>query len=124
TILRTIFHRKRLLLLGIILISIAATLSAWKYYDAATSKSAAEAEIEGAPVTYSTDTPVEFPEDLPAYQWKGGQDDPKKITIPSIEVDAFIQKVGIDQNNNIAVPTHLFVTGWFIESARPGTTGL
>lgn len=77
----------------------------------------------GSIITYSTDKPSE---EKPGknYNWKGGAKDPKKIKIPSIGVDAFIQKVGVDQNNEVAVPNNLFVVGWFVDTVQPGKKGL
>ena len=50
--------------------------------------------------------------------------DPKKIIIPKISVDSFVQKVGTDANKQIAVPDNLFDVGWFVGSAKPGDNGL
>ncbi len=75
-------------------------------------------------VTISTDQPSEEPLKKAGYVWRGGPDDPKKITIQSINVDTYIQKVGVDQNSQIAVPTNINLTGWFVEGARPGEAGL
>lgn len=74
-------------------------------------------------VTYSTDTPSEQ-KPGPNYNWQGGPSDPKKISIPSVGIDGFIQKVGVDQNKQIAVPSNVHIAGWFIESVRPGEKGL
>ncbi len=74
-------------------------------------------------VTHSSDEPSEVrPGD--DYNWQGKAKDPKKIKIPSIGVNAFIQKVGIDQNKEVAVPNNLFMVGWFIDTVRPGDKGL
>ncbi len=74
-------------------------------------------------VTYSTDKPSE---DKPGdgYQWAGGPQDPKKILIPSVGIDAFIQNVGVDQNKEVAVPNNIHIAGWFVDSVRPGSAGL
>lgn len=75
-------------------------------------------------VTFSTDTPEEK---LPAevgYSWKGQKDDPKRIIIPTLNVDSFVQNVGIDQNQQIAVPNNIHIAGWFVDSVRPGSSGL
>lgn len=79
---------------------------------------------EDSVVTVSTDRPSEELIDDSKYQWKGSATDPKKIVINSINVDAYIQKVGVDQNSQIAVPTNIFLAGWFVESASPGKNGL
>lgn len=74
-------------------------------------------------ITYSTDNPSE---ERPGsdYAWQGGPNDPKKIIIPAIGVDAFVQKVAVDQNKEVAVPNNLFVVGWFVDTVRPGQKGL
>lgn len=74
-------------------------------------------------VTYSTDTPSEIkPGDT--YRWQGSGNDPKKIIIPGIGVDAYIQNVGVDQRKEIAVPNNIHLGGWFVDSVRPGGKGL
>lgn len=73
-------------------------------------------------ITYSTNQPSEEKPDE-SFKWKGGPEDPKKITIKSIGVDAYIQNVGVDQNNEVAVPNNIHIAGWFNQSARPGESG-
>ena len=75
-------------------------------------------------VTYSTETPEEkLPVDA-GYSWKGQKNDPKRIVISKIGVDSLVQNVGIDQNQQIAVPNNIHIAGWFIDSVRPGESGL
>lgn len=74
-------------------------------------------------VTHSTDQPDEQ-KPGPDYNWVGASNDPKKIIIPSVGIDGFVQKVGVDQNNQIAVPNNVHMAGWFIDSVRPGEKGL
>ena len=77
----------------------------------------------GGGVTYSTQNPAEKkPTDN--FQWKGEVEDPKKIIISSIGVDAYVQKVGVDQNKEVAVPSNLHMVGWFVDTVRPGQKGL
>lgn len=74
-------------------------------------------------VTHSTDHPDETkPKD--DYHWIGAARDPKRIILPSIGVDAYIQNVGVDQNKQVAVPNNIHMGGWFVDSARPGDPGL
>ncbi|MCA9347975.1 class F sortase [Candidatus Saccharibacteria bacterium] len=75
-------------------------------------------------ITYSTDTPDDSRENADNYNWRGGVEDPKKIIMPSIGVDSFIQQVGVDQNDEVAVPNNVHLAGWYVESARPGRQGL
>lgn len=74
-------------------------------------------------ITHSTDTPSEVkpPKD---YKWVGGPQDPKKIIIPKISAEGFVQQVGVDQNNQVAVPNNLYMVGWFVQTAQPGKPGL
>lgn len=78
---------------------------------------------KAAVITHSTDTPSEVKPGKD-YKWQGGPLDPKKIVIPKIDVDGYIQQVGVDQNNQVAVPNNLFLVGWFVQTSRPGKAGL
>ncbi len=73
--------------------------------------------------TYSTSTPSEKKPGN-TYKWRGGPTDPRKIIIPAIMVDAYVQNVGVDQNKQVAVPDNIYIAGWFVLSARPGQRGL
>ncbi len=73
-------------------------------------------------VSTSTDTPSE---DRPTdYQWHGQSADPQKISLPTIQTEAYLQAVGLDQDSKIAVPTNIFLAGWFVDSVQPGELGL
>lgn len=48
---------------------------------------------------------------------------PITISIPSINVSASVQKVGITHDNKIAVPTNFTDVGWYKKSAMPGSVG-
>lgn len=74
-------------------------------------------------ITYSTDDPDEV-KPTSSYKWRGSPDDPKKIILPSIDTEGYIQKVGIDQNQQIAVPSNIHIAGWFTNTVRPGQNGL
>lgn len=72
-------------------------------------------------LTYSTDKPSEEPV---AITYKAAAEDPLSISLPEVGIKGFIQKVGIDQNNEIAVPNNVFLAGWYINSSKPGQKGL
>lgn len=74
-------------------------------------------------VVYSTDKPSEDKPDE-SYTWRGKAEDPKKIIIPSLGIDGYIQNVGIDQNKEVAVPNNIHVAGWFVDTVLPGQKGL
>lgn len=74
-------------------------------------------------VIYSTDKPDETP--VKNYDdFKAVSNTPRKISIRSIGIDGCIQKVGIDQNKAIAVPTNVHVAGWYVNSPSPGEKGV
>jgi LPXTG-site transpeptidase (sortase) family protein len=50
-------------------------------------------------------------------------DDPERLIIPSIGVDAAVQKVGIGQSGHMAVPTNYTDVGWYKYGAKPGGKG-
>lgn len=74
-------------------------------------------------ITHSTNSPDEK-RPSNEYVWEGAANDPKKISIPNLGIDSYIQNVGIDQNREIAVPTSIHFAGWFVDSVRPGDKGL
>ena len=81
------------------------------------------AHVKPQVITASTNRPGETP---PAknYTWIGNAEDPKRIIIPAIGVNGFIQQVGVDQHTQVAVPNNIHMAGWFINSSRPGQPGL
>lgn len=108
-----------LIIIIVILLLAVGTMVAWWLWPRPASSSHKKASV----VTYSTDKPNEKkPDDT--YDWQGSARDPKKIAIPSIGVDAYLQNVGVDQKKEIAVPNNIHLGGWFVDSVRPGDKGL
>ncbi len=88
-------------------------------------KNKSEPQPQNEPtITYSTDTPDESKSNAENYNWKGALNEPKKIKIKQISVDAFIQKAGVDQKNQVAVPNNVHLAGWYNQSQKPGQNGL
>lgn len=77
--------------------------------------------ISSNTVNYSTVKPNET---KPAGDYVVAADQPRQIKIPKITAEGYIQKVGKDQNNSIAVPTNIHFAGWYVGSVRPGEKGL
>lgn len=74
-------------------------------------------------ITYSTNRPDETPvNSCDNFNTKVGI--PKQILIPSVNIDGCIQRVGVDQNKAIAVPSNIHVAGWFVNSVIPGENGV
>jgi len=73
-------------------------------------------------ITYSTDTPDET---LPLCEESNfSASQPRYIDLPTIGASGCIQKIGIDQHNNMAVPNNIHLAGWYINSAKPGQGNL
>jgi len=60
----------------------------------------------------------------PNYKWKGDKKDPKKIIIKKINVNAYVEKVGLDKNQEVGSPKSIYLAGWYKGSVRPGQKGL
>lgn len=73
-------------------------------------------------IIHSTNTPDEAVPTKNAYNV--APDQPKIIHIPSLNIHSYIQKVGVDQNNQVSVPNNIHYAGWFVDSKKPGDTGL
>jgi sortase A len=74
-------------------------------------------------ITYSVDSPSETPP--PAdFSWKGSSNDPQYIDMPSVGIKGYLQRVGVDQDKQIAVPNNIHFAGWFVDSVAPGDEGL
>lgn len=73
-------------------------------------------------ITNSTNKPDETP--VPCAEYKVANDMPRRIILPSIGTEGCIQKVGVDQNNAVAVPSNIHLAGWFVNSVKPGDKGV
>ncbi len=75
-------------------------------------------------ISATTDTPSEAPLAKDTYVSTAAPSEPKYIRLPSIQAEGFIQKMGIDQNQQIAAPGNVNLAGWYVNSALPGQAGL
>ena len=82
------------------------------------------ADKMGPVITFSTDMPEEKVPEETGYSWRGRSNDPMRIVIPKIGVNAYVQNVGVDQNQQIAVPNNIHIAGWFVDTVQPGEQGL
>ncbi len=74
-------------------------------------------------ITHSKDHPDETVPQKACEEYTVDDNEVRKIEIPSIDVSGCVQKVGIDQNKAIAVPTNIHLAGWYIDSPIPGEKG-
>lgn len=51
-------------------------------------------------------------------------DQPRAISLPNSSVEAYVQKVGIDQNTTMLAPNNIFFAGWYVGSTAPGEKGV
>lgn len=83
---------------------------------------AAEAIVETIPEVVVSD---ELPsEEKPPVEYVVAANNPRSISIPAVGISGFIQKVGINKSNEIAVPNNIHFTGWYVNSVKPGEKGL
>ena len=75
-------------------------------------------------ITRSTTTPTEAKPDPAGMRWHGTATQPKYINLPTIKAEGFLQWVGVDQHNAVAVPNNVHMAGWFADSRPPGERGL
>lgn len=59
--------------------------------------------------------------DVNAYQVAASM--PRKISIPKIEAEARILKLGVTASGAMAAPANIFDTGWYDQSSKPGEAG-
>lgn len=93
----------------------------WQRYDATHNP---HPVIPTTVTTQSTTTPDETPLGEVCSDHTVAATDPRYIEIPAIDVFGCIQQVGIDQNNAIAVPTNIYLAGWYVNSQAPGEQGV
>ncbi len=75
-------------------------------------------------ITYSSPSPSEVQPNKGAYASTAGATEPKYITLPTIQTEGYIQKMGVDQHNQVAAPNNVNLAGWYVNSLSPGQAGL
>ena len=116
--------RKQKILVGSVLLIAAIFIVPWFIYGREQAKPVVYKKAAEPVITVSTDKPDESKKNADNYNWSGAPEDPKKIKIGKIAVDAFVQQAGVDQNKAVAVPNNVHLASWFTESVRPGQLGL
>lgn len=119
-------HRRRVtilvlaLLLAMTLIGVIA-FELWQRHQATNNP---QPRIETSVITNSTDQPDETVPSSACDDYKVSASQPRVIEIPALDVRGCIQRVGIDQHENIAVPTNIHLAGWYTQSVLPGEKGV
>ncbi len=75
-------------------------------------------------INFTDNKPDETPptEACENYQVLASQ--PRLIELPTLNRQGCVQRVGVDQNNAVAVPTNIHLAGWFTGSVLPGEKGV
>lgn len=74
-------------------------------------------------VLFSPASEISIPSSIQATRDIAPAEQPDRLVIPKIGVDAHIQHVGIAKSGNMAVPTNYTDVGWFREGTVPGQIG-
>lgn len=85
------------------------------------SERAAAPAVQGA---VATATSSETPLTADNYPATPKPNEPGRLIIPSISLNAYVQRVEADAQGQIGVPTHIALAGWFTGSVIPGEKGL
>ncbi len=74
---------------------------------------------------YAPDTEVPAPELEETAEAKSvlPEDQPVRLRIPALGIDAFVQHVGMNAKGNMAAPSNFFDAGWYQYGTVPGFTG-
>jgi LPXTG-site transpeptidase (sortase) family protein len=75
-------------------------------------------------VTKTLARPSSTPVTADNYTSTAAPNEPSYISLPTINAAGYIQKVGVDQYNQMAAPTNVHLAGWYINSLLPGQAGL
>ncbi|HEY4160982.1 MAG TPA: class F sortase [Candidatus Saccharimonadales bacterium] len=58
------------------------------------------------------------------YTSTAAPNEPGYISLPSINSGGYVQKVGVDQYDQMAAPNNVHLAGWYVNSLLPGQAGL
>jgi LPXTG-site transpeptidase (sortase) family protein len=118
------FSKRKTLLLGVFLFFLLASATTIYFFFLRDTNDTSSLEAEELEVVDIVTESLDIPDESEPKEFYVPPDLPKILTIPSISVRGYIQSVGTDQDNLIAVPTNVHLAGWYINSAKPGEVGL
>lgn len=97
-------------------------LAAWDYLK--TTKGG-ETKPSSKIVTTSSDSPSEQkPPPIATSNYTVPDGQPRRIQIPHLKVDTYVEHVGITNARQMATPNNIFFTGWYVNGAVPGAEGV
>lgn len=100
---------------------VVASVGLWNYLRITQQgKSMPDTEI----LTKTVETPGEKDPGKISDEYKVPDDQPRAIVIPNLNIESYIQRVGIDQHNTLVAPDSIFFGGWYLGSVAPGEEGI
>ncbi len=75
-------------------------------------------------VTVNSDNPSEKDPGEVSKEYRVPANQPRAIQIPSLDVHAYVQSVGVGDDDAMTVPTNIYFTGWYVNSPAPGEEGV
>ena len=75
-------------------------------------------------VVFGSAGPSQTPDTLPTVRGSGvAIDTPRSVTIPSLELEAPLIDLGLEEDGTLEVPSDPDEAGWFVGGPEPGETG-
>lgn len=105
-----------------IVAAVIAAVYAYRWY-VATHTPVDVAVIAEEIILEDTDSPNETPIDLDS-EYTVPADQPRRIDLPTAGISGFVQRVGTTSENRVAVPSNIYLAGWYVDSVLPGETGV
>jgi LPXTG-site transpeptidase (sortase) family protein len=114
------YRRYTIVVVGVFFIA----FGSWQYWQRFhATKSHADVTNLNWTIVNSTESPAETKVDIGAHITVPANQ-AKVLRLPSIASEGLIQKVGVDQHNQVAVPANVHMVGWYVNSVTPGEKGL
>lgn len=120
TLRRSLRHKRGIVLLAITVSILLLGLAVWISINKGSPDTAKNQPQVSSPYLESvSEEPI-----ATTYKWPGKPDEPKYISLPTIDTEGFVENVGLTKNQEIQVPSNIHTVGWFNQSAKPGQPGV
>lgn len=118
--------RKRSRILTLVLVALAVTmLTVGGFWLAGyVNTTQVGADYPSNEVVVTSDVVSEKRPDMTKDDYSVQANQPRKITLPTLNIAAYVQKVGTTTSGDMATPNNLFFAGWYKDSPAPGDVGV
>ena len=106
-------------ILGVALLVIGG-LGIWDYYTVTNTG----ATVPSAETVTDTKTVSEKPVVVSDAAYTVPADQPRVIQIPSLDIEGYVQRVGLDQSGTMSTPNNINFAGWYVNNPVPGKSGV